>query len=125
MQLDQSLFKKINSDWINPVFDSMMPFLRNSNVWAPLYLFLLTLVLMNFRVKGIWWAIFFLCTVALTDMTGTYVFKHGFQRMRPCTDPDFYAQVRLLLEQCAGGYSFVSNHAANHFGMDVFFFVSF
>jgi undecaprenyl-diphosphatase len=32
--------------------------------------------------------------------------------------------VRLLLDRCAGGYSFISNHAANHFGMATFFFIT-
>jgi undecaprenyl-diphosphatase len=91
----------------------------------PLYLFLLMLVLINFKVKGVWWAVFFLSTVALTDMTGNYVFKHGFERLRPCNDPDFFEQVRLLARYCGVGYSFISNHAANHFGMAAFFFVTF
>jgi membrane-associated phospholipid phosphatase len=125
VQWDQSLFKKINGDWANPFFDAIMPFLRNSLSWIPLYVFLLVFVLMNFKVKGIWWAVLFLSTIALTDMTGTYVFKHGFERLRPCSDPDFADHVRLLLKHCAGGYSFISNHAANHFGMATFFFVTF
>jgi membrane-associated phospholipid phosphatase len=125
VQLDQSLFEKINGDWANPFFDAVMPFLRNSLSWVPLYLFLLVFVLMNFKVKGIWWAVLFLSTIALTDMTGTYVFKHEFERLRPCSDPDFADHVRLLLKHCAGGYSFTSNHAANHFGMAAFFFVTF
>jgi undecaprenyl-diphosphatase len=33
--------------------------------------------------------------------------------------------VRLVINKCAGGYSFISNHAANHFGMAFFFFISF
>ena len=33
--------------------------------------------------------------------------------------------MRQVLTQCAGGFSFVSNHAANHFGMAVFFLVTF
>ena len=123
-QWDQSLFKKINSDWANPVFDFLMPWLRLSSVWAPLYLFLAVFIFQNFKIKGLWWAVFFICTVALTDMTGTYVFKHAFERFRPCADPDFSVQVRLLVKQCAGGYSFISNHAANHFGMAAFFFVT-
>ncbi len=122
---DQSLFEKINGDWANPFFDAVMPFLRNSLSWVPLYIFLLVFVLMNFKIKGIWWAILFLSTIALTDMTGTYVFKHGFERLRPCSDPGFADHVRLLLKHCAGGYSFTSNHAANHFGMAAFFFVTF
>jgi len=118
---DQWLFQKINSGLSNPLFDSLMPFMRNSVNWAPLYLFLLVFVIMNFRTKGIWWAVLFLSTVALTDMTGTYAFKHVFQRLRPCNDPLFSEQVRLVIDKCAGGYSFISNHAANHFAMALFF----
>lgn len=125
VQWDQGFFEKINGDWANPVFDAVMPFLRNSLHWVPLYLFVFVFVLLNFKTKGAWWFVFFLITVALTDMTGTYVFKHEFERLRPCSDPDFVNEVRLLVKHCAGGYSFISNHAANHFGMAVFFFVTF
>lgn len=125
VQWDQSLFISINSDWTNPVFDVVLPIMRNSFIWYPLYLFLLIFVLLNFKVRGLWWAVFFLSTLALTDMTGTYLFKHVFERLRPCSDPEFFTHVRLLLKQCAGGYSFTSNHAANHFGMATFFFITF
>jgi undecaprenyl-diphosphatase len=102
-----------------------MPFMRNSVNWAPLYVFLLAFVLINYRTKGIWWAVLFLSTVAITDMTGTYAFKHVFQRIRPCNDPVFSEQVRLVINKCAGGYSFISNHAANHFAMALFFITTF
>ena len=125
VQWDQTVFEKINNDWTNPFFDAVMPFLRNSLNWIPLYLFVFVFVLANFRVKGLWWFVFFLSTIALTDMTGTYAFKHEFERLRPCSDPAFADHVRLLLKQCAGGYSFISNHAANHFGMATFFFITF
>lgn len=125
VQWDQSLFISINSEWTNPVFDVVLPIMRNSFIWYPVYLFLLIFVLLNFKARGLWWAVFFLSTVALTDMTGTYVFKHVFERLRPCSDPEFFTHVRLLLKQCAGGYSFTSNHAANHFGMATFFFITF
>lgn len=124
-QLDRDLFITINRRWANSFFDEIMPFMRQSVYWAPLYLFLVAFVLINYKIKGCWWAVFFLCTVALTDLTGTYLFKHNFERLRPCADPDFSGQVRLLLDNCAGGYTFISNHAANHFGMAVFFFVTF
>jgi undecaprenyl-diphosphatase len=125
LQWDQSLFVKINSDWTNPVFDTIMPLLRNSACWVPLYMFMLVFVLLNFKVKGLWWVVFFLCTIALTDMTGNYVFKYGFERLRPCSDPDFFGPVRMLLKNCPAGYSFISNHAANHFGIAIFFIVTF
>jgi membrane-associated phospholipid phosphatase len=120
-QWDQSFFIKLNSDWTNNFFDAIMPYLRSSVYWMPLYLFIFTISIINFKWKGLWWVIFFICTIALTDMTGTYVFKHNIHRLRPCMDPNFFMHVRLLLKQCAGGYGFISNHAANHFGMAVFF----
>jgi undecaprenyl-diphosphatase len=125
VRLDQSLFQAINTGCSNPFFDSVMPFLRNSLHWAPLYLFVLTLVILNFKTRGIWWLVFFLVTIALTDMTGTYLLKHLVQRPRPCNDPMFFEHVRLVIDKCAGGYSFISNHAANHFGMATFFFITF
>lgn len=122
---DRALFEKINTDWTNPVFDVLMPFLRRDLHWAPLYLFLFLFVLFNFRMKAIWWSVLFLVTVALTDMTGTYLFKHNVERLRPCNDPALYGHVRLLLDRCSGGFGFISNHAANHFGMGMFFFLTF
>jgi membrane-associated phospholipid phosphatase len=121
---DRTLFEKINSDWTNPLFDNLMPFLRNSTHWAPLYLFLAIFALMNFKTKGVWWLVLFAATVAMTDMTGTYIFKHNVERLRPCNDPAMADRVRLLLPQCAGGYGFISNHAANHFGMGMYFLVT-
>lgn len=122
---DQWLFEKINTGCSNSFFDAVMPFMRNSVNWAPLYLFLLVFVVTNFKTKGIWWAVFFLSTVALTDMTGTYGFKHVFQRIRPCNDAVFSEHVRLVIDKCAGGFSFISNHAANHFAMTFFFIATF
>jgi undecaprenyl-diphosphatase len=121
-RFDHWLFQKINSQWTNSLFDFILPFLRQQNFWMPLYLFVFVFVALNFKRNWWWWIILFLCTVALTDMTGTRVFKHVFQRLRPCDDPRFVSSVRLLLKDCAAGYSFISNHAANHFGLATFFY---
>ncbi len=122
---DQQVFIKLNGEWTNPFLDSVMPYMRSSVYWAPLYLFVLVFVLLNYQKRGLWWILLFLSTVALTDMTGTNAFKQIIQRLRPCNDPDFPVPVRLLLKQCASGYSFISNHAANHFGMAMFIFITF
>ena len=55
-------------------------------------------------------------------MIGTRVFKHVYQRLRPCSDPAFFPNVRMILKDCAGGFSFISNHAANNFGLAAFVF---
>lgn len=125
IQWDHSLFETINSDWANPFFDRLMPFMRQSKNWIPLYVLTLLFLLYKYGWKSLWWVLFFGLTVALTDSTGTYLFKHNIERLRPCRDPEFASHVRLLLKQCAGGYGFISNHAANHFGMAAFFFITF
>lgn len=122
---DKWLFVKINSGLANPFFDSVLPFFRNADFWIPLYLFIFVFVVYNYGKKGGIWFIAFLCTVALTDMTGTYLFKETFQRLRPCQDPYFFSNVRLVVKQCSGSYSFLSNHAANHFGMATFIVITF
>jgi undecaprenyl-diphosphatase len=125
IELDQWIFIQVNTKLANPFFDSLMPFMRTGTNWAPLYLFMAVFVLLNFKGKGAWWMLFFVCTVALTDMGGTNLFKHNFGRDRPCADPEFYNHVRLLVNCVGRGNSFISNHAANHFGMAMFFFVTF
>lgn len=122
---DQWLFVQLNSRFTNPFFDAVLPFFRDSVFWAPLYLFILVFITLNYGRRGWWWSIGFLCTIALADMTGTRIFKEGFERLRPCSDPAFFSYVRLLVQQCSGGYSFVSNHAANHFGMATFVSLTF
>ncbi|MEO8403803.1 MAG: phosphatase PAP2 family protein [Chitinophagaceae bacterium] len=124
VNMDQWLFTQLNSVYTNRVFDSIMPFMRNAMHWSPVYLFLIVFMLLNFNRKGAWWCLFFTATVALTDMTGTYLFKNTVQRTRPCNDHDFAPHVRMLLDHCSYGFSFISNHAANHFAMAAFFYIT-
>lgn len=118
--LDKWLFLQLNSGYTNPVFDAVLPYFRDSVFWAPLYLLMVSFMLLNWGRKGFWWSIAFLCTVAIADMVSGRVFKEGFERLRPCADPVFAGQVRLLVRHCSGGYSFTSSHAANHFGIATF-----
>lgn len=125
VNMDRSVFITLNSEWTNSFFDTVLPWIRNSLTWIPLYVFLLFFVTLNFKIKSWWWVLLFIVTVALTDMMGTYLIKHNFERLRPCRDPEFAHFVRLLVNNCSGGYSFTSNHAANHFGMAAFFYMTF
>lgn len=118
--LDKQLFLVLNSGWTNSFFDLILPYFRDSVFWAPLYLLMMSFMVINFGKKGLLWCVGLLCTVAIADMIGARVFKEGFERLRPCSDPAFFQQVRLLVKHCSGGYSFTSNHAANHFGIATF-----
>jgi undecaprenyl-diphosphatase len=124
-QFDRWLFMLINDQLKNSFFDTVMPYLRNAYFWTPLYLFIILFVIINFKTRGWWWFLLFLCTVSLTDILSSKILKESFERLRPCSDPDFMQHDRLLVNHCSGGYSFTSSHAANHFGMATFFFITF
>ncbi len=121
IELDTRLFLKINRDWTNPWLDRICPVFREQNVWIPLYLFLLVFMFVNFGKKAWAWLLSFVITIVLTDQT-SYFIKKLVARPRPCQDPFLMPHVRLLLDNCPGAFSFVSSHAANHFGMAVFIF---
>jgi undecaprenyl-diphosphatase len=124
-KLDQKLFIILNSIWTNTLFDAVLPFFRASTFWAPLYLFMLVFVALNYKTKGLWWIIGLLCAVAIADMTSSRVIKEIFDRLRPCREPDLFMQVRLLLQNCSPSPSFTSSHAANHFSIATFISLTF
>lgn len=124
ISLDQWLFIKINNGGPHPVADQLMLLFRNPYFWAPLYLFLIMFALFNFGKKAIWWVLSAATTAAITDSVSSRLVKPFFSRPRPCGDPDFLAHVRLLANYCGGNGSFTSSHAANHFGLAMFFFIS-
>ena len=122
--IDQNLFVYINRVATHPILDTLMPFFRESTFWIPLYLFLIVFVFVNFGKNGWVWLLFAFITVLLTDQFSSSIIKNWVQRPRPCADPLFSGQVRLLLDHCSGGYSFTSSHATNHFGVATFLFVT-
>jgi membrane-associated phospholipid phosphatase len=121
---DKALFRLINYKWHNDFFDWLMPWLRNSNFWVPLYLFLLLFGTINYRKTGWWWVIFAICTAILTDFVSSALIKPNIIRIRPCNDPEIAGWVRVLVGYRPQSSSFTSSHAANHFAMATFLYLT-
>lgn len=124
-QIDFQFFQFINTACANPVADVICPILRNKATWIPLYLLLAIYIYKHFSTKLLWFILFGALTVLLSDQTASHIVKPLVHRLRPCNNPDFQNQVRLLVEHCGSGFSFVSAHAANHFALATFFALSF
>ncbi len=124
LSYDKRLFRVINGQWNNDFFDWLMPWLRNSTVWVPLYLFLLLFVAINYKKPALWWILFAIATGALTDVISSKIIKENFFRLRPCNDPSLAEYVRVLVNYRPKSSSFVSSHAANHFGLAMYLFVT-
>ncbi|HYH14376.1 MAG TPA: phosphoesterase, partial [Flavisolibacter sp.] len=101
---DKWLFIQLNSGYTNRFFDFILPYFRDAVFWAPLYIFILAFITINYRKSGWLWSLGLICTVATIDIIGAKVFKEGIERLRPCQDPFFFNNVRLLLKHCSGSY---------------------
>ncbi len=84
--------------------------------WIPLYIFLLYLLIKQYK-KQTWLILLFVAlAIILSDQISTQAFKLTFQRYRPCHN--FIIQAQLHLNgSCGGMYGFVSSHAANTFAL--------
>jgi undecaprenyl-diphosphatase len=117
---DKAVFAVLNGKWTNSLFDAIMPWIRDSKNWIPLYMVILAFLFYKWGKKAWKWVLMVVINVALTDQISSSFFKPFFHRLRPCADPTMMHQSRLLLDHCSGGFSFTSSHAANHFGLAMF-----
>jgi undecaprenyl-diphosphatase len=122
--VDTWLLTHINQDWSNSFLDTLLPYMRETLFWIPLYLFLLLFVTMNFGIKGLWWVLAVVLTAAISDIISSQVIKQLIMRTRPCQDEQVSMQIRFFINYCPGSSSFTSSHATSHFAQAMFFFVT-
>jgi len=123
-QADQGLFGLINGQWTNSFFDSWMPWMRTSENWFLFYLALVGYIFYRWGWKTWKWLLTVAITIALTDQVSSFIFKPFIHRLRPCADPAMLTQVKLLIPACPSSFSFTSSHAANHFSLAMFVFMT-
>lgn len=119
---DHDLFFFVNHGAENDLFNFLMPWIRESKLWIPLYVLFLFAII---RLKGkrSWlWIIGILLAVGASDYLASGVFKPHFARPRPCNHQGLNQEVilRKLDGNCGGRYGFASSHAANHFALAMF-----
>ena len=124
IDFDTYLFGLVNQKASNPFFDLIMPFIRQPLFWLPLYLFIILFAIYNFQKKAAVWIGWLLLTVTTTDIISSHFLKPFFGRLRPCNNTELADNIRLLVDHCGQNGSFTSSHAANHFGIAVFIFIT-
>ena len=120
---DYWLFSHINQKWTAPFLDTVFLFVREAEIWAPFYLFLLVFMTLNFRRKGWIWSLYFGMTVIISDLISSHLIKdYLVYRLRPCGNPLWADSIHFLANYCPVSSSFTSSHACNHFAMAVFMY---
>lgn len=124
VHIDQEIFLAINRGLSNPVFDWLLPILRNPYTWAPLYLFLVIFFIKTYGKTGILIVVMTLATFGVSDAVSSHIIKKTVKRVRPCNDIEFKEDVNIRV-RCGSGFSFTSSHATNHFALAFFWIVLF
>jgi len=119
---DEWLFHILNGQCHNSFFDLVIPYWRSKYIWIPLYVFIASFLLINWKKRGLVILLFAIATVGVADFTSSKIVKPLVQRVRPCNDVTLTFEVRELVK-CGGGYSFTSSHATNHFAIAVFLII--
>lgn len=103
--------------------DNISVILTSGLTWIPLYVSLLYVVVKNNEtMRQIMLVIgcTILC-VALTAIMADFIVKPLVARPRPTYDPFIKYSIKVVDDMRASGFSFFSAHAANTFGLAVFF----
>ena len=121
--LDRELFLYLN----NLGSSSWDPFwLLVTDKWTaiPLYALLLYLIFKKFGLKGMLiTAVLVAVLITVTDQLAN-VFKHAFERPRPCRQEGVMEFSRYIAERC-GRFGYFSAHASNSAGVAIFLGVIF
>ncbi|UYQ93871.1 phosphatase PAP2 family protein [Chitinophaga horti] len=123
LRFDLQLFFNINGQWTHPFLDHLLPWLREPYLWAPLYLFLMVFAVYNYGWKGFFWLVMYIVTFAIADQLSGFC-KSFVGRLRPFNDPVLAPYVRVLVGYYPRSGSFTSSHAANHFALATFSFIT-
>ena len=109
--------------WLNSLgsasWDGFWNLITNKLTSIPLYAVLLFLIFKKYGGKGTLITIVIIAVlIACTDQLAN-LFKHGFERPRPCRVEEWKGVIRYVAERC-GRYGYFSGHAANSMAAAVF-----
>lgn len=122
IEYDKEILRFLNglhSPWLDPV----ILVLTETVAWIPLYMFMLYVVIKEFR-RETWIILLGLAvTILLADQITASLMKPYFGRLRPSQEPSLQEWIHLVEGYRGGKFGFASSHAANTFGSATFFFL--
>jgi undecaprenyl-diphosphatase len=116
--IDQQVFYFINQTLANPGLDFVCLTLRGTRFLAFWYISLGFFIYHQYPRHFLKIVIAGAITFLLTDQLSAHVVKPIFHRIRPCNNPEILS--RLIADHCGAGWSFISAHATNSFGIAAF-----
>lgn len=116
--LDEQLFVYLNSLG-SERWDGLWLFVTHKLTWIPFYAGLVYLLYRNFGLKNTLVIIALITVMATATDQLSNLFKHGFERPRPCREAHLQEVIRYIAPRC-GRYGYFSAHAASSMALAVF-----
>ena len=119
VELDKELFLYLNN--LGTVYWDAFWLSYTAKIhWIPFYATLAYLLFKNLSAR-----MFILTLVIITLMITftdqvTNLFKHGFERPRPCHQEGVAELMRLVRKSCGGRFGFFSGHSSNSMSLAIF-----
>lgn len=118
VEIDQELFLFLNNLG-SPLWDSFWNVVTNKLTSIPFYALLLFLLYKSIGLKKTLVTIVLVAgLITFTDQLAN-LFKHGFERPRPCGQEGVMEYARFVAVRC-GRFGFFSAHAASSAGLTIF-----
>lgn len=120
IELDQHWLLSMNGS-SSMFIDSLMFVFSSTQVWIPLAVVLLYVLLRNNSLQSFFLVLLSLAlTIILCDQIASGFCKPFFARWRPTQDPSLMYMIDIVNGYRGGKYGFISSHASNTFGVFMF-----
>jgi undecaprenyl-diphosphatase len=118
--LDTQLFIFLNGLG-SEKYDGLWLIITKQVNWIPFFLLLLYFIYKKLGRKQTLYLILFVTVMLVFTDQITNLFKNGFQRLRPCNNPEIKSFIRIV--QSRSSFSFFSGHAANTMAVATFLYL--
>jgi undecaprenyl-diphosphatase len=122
LSFDQNLFIYLNGLG-SESYDRLWLLITKQVNWIPLFFLLFYIIFKKLGTKQSLYLLLFVAVLLLFTDQITNLFKNGFQRLRPCNNPDINTKIRIV--QFRNSFSFFSGHAANTMAVATFLYLIF
>jgi undecaprenyl-diphosphatase len=118
-KIDTQLFLYLNGIH-NSFFDSIMYWASDKLFWIPFYLFIVIIIIREYRKKSVYVLVTIGLLITLCDQTASNLIKNTVKRLRPSHEPALQNLIHLSEAGPGGQFGFISSHSANAFGLATF-----
>jgi len=121
VSIDKKLLIYLNSLG-SESFDPFWLLITKQVSWAPFFIVVFYILYKKLGRTNFLYAIGFIALLIIVCDQSANLFKHTFQRLRPCNDPEIKSIIRLVKE--SNSFSFYSGHATNSMASTLFVYLN-